>query len=154
MQKFLYSILICGFPVCAHGFDFRSDSYKLDDTSEISIRVWDNASEGCWTSIRSSKAYLGDKFDAVGIDVVEDSTDRVLIDVNSSRTKSTYLFGRWREGSCFGSVRIALYRKEAPLDSNQPLNILVSRDATFTGHPNANELVFEMIDAFMQDVRK
>lgn len=154
MQKTLYSLLICMIPAYAYGFDFRSDKFELDDISEISIRVWDNASEGCWTSIRSSKAYLGDKFDAVGIDVVEEAADRVLIDVNSSRTQSTYLLGRWREGSCFGSVRIALYKKEPPLDSNQPLNIFVSRDATFTGHPNANEVVFQMLDSFMQDVRK
>lgn len=142
-------------PSGAYGFDYRSEGFSIDDVSQIEVRIWDDASEGCWTSIRSSKAYLGDKLDLTGVSVVEESAYRAMIQVKSSRTPARFLgrFGGWREGICFGSVAIYLYKKELPLDKNNPMNIYISTDTTFTGYPNANELVFEMIDKFISDIK-
>lgn len=156
MLRHLKSILLISLvPTAVFGFDYRSESFDLNDFPDLTVLVWDKASDGCWTSIRSSKAYLGDKIDAAGVDVVEESENRILIDVSSSRTRATFLpYRGWRDGSCFGSVRIALYKKEPPLESNNPMNIFISSDANFTGYPNVNELVFEMIDNFVEDMRK
>lgn len=137
----------------AWSLDYTSKDFDISKIPEIEVRVADNAKNGCWTSIGSARSNMRDKLELLGVAISEATPYRALIEVNSSRTNDRIVFRRRVPGGCFGSARIIIYKKDAPISDNTPINILLMMDQSFTGYANANNLVFQMIDKIIEDVK-
>jgi hypothetical protein len=78
--------------------------YSLDANSSsvgsITVKIYDNASDACWTNLREAREYAEEKLEIEGYNVLaEDGEYDFIIDVNGSRDR----------GECFGNVVITIW---------------------------------------------
>ena len=137
----------------ANSADYKSADFLLNKIPKLQVRIGDNATGGCWTSMSAAQSNLRDKLELLGVAIVETSPYRALVEVKSSRLNDRVVFRRRIPGGCFGSARIMIYKKEEPIDENTPIDILLMMDTTFKGYENANNLVFSMIDELIASLK-
>lgn len=119
---------------------------------DISVRIGDDARNGCWTNLREVKTYAEDKLALRGFTVVEhDETTRPSTPDNAVLNVGV-LSSRSRDGGCFGVISIDLM---ATLNWKDYLSLKGSIGAgsnrIFAKAKNSNVLVLEDVDSFIKD---
>ena len=153
MNIVISAFVISWYANTANPADYKSADFSLNNIPKLQVRIGDNATGGCWTSMSAAQTNLRDKLELLGVAIAETSPYRALVEVRSSRLNDRIVFRRRIPGGCFGSARIMIYKKEEPIDENTPIDVLLIMDTTFKGYDNANNLVFSMIDELIASLK-
>ncbi|WP_170507440.1 hypothetical protein [Ruegeria arenilitoris] len=109
------------------------------------VKVYDGASDGCWTNIGESKRYAEDQFKLAAFNVVEDYSSETLSlgDAEISVLVSSERFGSGCYGSLRVEVRTSLYFALA--DTYVLGNVGAPLGQDFNGYDNANLIALNAI---------
>lgn len=120
-----------------------------DSFTDVSVRLADDARNGCWTNLGEVKTYAEDKLELKGFTVVShsderpNSSDQAVMNVHivSSRAKS---------GGCFGVIAVDLLSAliwDGKMSITGPVGLGTKR--IFTRAQNTNILALETVDQFL-----
>lgn len=148
-----FAFAVTTYPSLANEIQYNDPRAAItpDSFEDVSVRIGDDARNGCWTNLREVKTYAEDKLALKGFTVVEhDETTRRLSPVRAVLNVGV-LSSRSREGGCFGVIQVDLM---STLNWNNYLSVNGSVGAgssrIFSKAKNANILVLEDVDRFIQ----
>ena len=96
----IYAILALFFS-CDANAQFYSSDANPSTVESISVRIIDEATDGCWTNLREVREYAEEKLRIAGYKVVSQEGEyRFVINVHAFRLK--------RRTECVGAIRIGI----------------------------------------------
>lgn len=123
-----------------------------DSFDDVSVRISDDARNGCWTNLREVKTYSEDKLALRGFNVVEHDDTTRLLTPDQAVMNVRVISSRSRNGSCFGVITVDLM---STLTWKNYLSLKGSigagSDRIFTGADNANVLILETAEHFIKE---
>ena len=127
-------------------------SFRLQkDTNAMAVKIFDNATGGCWTNLLESKKYAEDKLQILGVNLVDDPEFVPLATKKTYRFKISVLArrsGGWCEGSVIISIDTASF-------INGKLHLSkIYEDNIITAQPkNINNDVLQFISLVFKELK-
>ena len=128
---------------------FAIDQDFLKSIKHVDVILDDEATNACWTNLKESREYAEEKLRGLGA-TLYDGEDKyfgqyyaMVINVQSKRLDI---------GVCFGAIAISL-ETGTQLNDTFHRGVLKSMVSSFTGTQNANNMVIDQIQSFLQPTK-
>ena len=137
--------------VWAEGVTFNDPRATVtpDSFTDVSVRLADDARNGCWTNLGEVKTYAEDKLELQGFTVVSHSDDRPR-NPDQAVMNVHLISSRAGNGGCFGVITVDLMSVliwDRTMSFNGPIGVETNR--IFTQAQNANIFALETVDHFL-----
>jgi len=115
----------------------------------VDVILDDEATNACWTNLKESREYAEEKLRGLGATLYDDEDKyfgqyyAMVINVQSKRLDI---------GVCFGAIAISL-ETGTQLNDTFHRGVLKSMVSSFTGTQNANNMVIDQIQSFLQPTK-
>ena len=128
---------------------FAIDQDFLKSIKHVDVILDDEATNACWTNLKESREYAEEKLRGLGATLYDDEDKyfgqyyAMVINVQSKRLDI---------GVCFGAIAISL-ETGTQLNDTFHRGVLKSMVSSFTGTQNANNMVIDQIQSFLQPTK-
>ena len=128
---------------------FAIDQDFLKSIKHVDVILDDEATNACWTNLKESREYAEEKLRGLGATLYDDEDKyfgqyyAMVINVQSKRLDI---------GVCFGAIAISL-ETGTQLNDTFHRGVLKSMVSSFTGTQNANNMVIDPIQSFLQPTK-
>ena len=119
------------------------------NVSLVSVVIYDNAGDGCWTNIGEVKRYAEDKLELAGFKVSREKFQ--YYEDHKHYTLNISMRSKRAVSACFGDVKLQIV-KYIQENNMEGMYLVGQYSSNFTGAENANKLTLELIGDFMKEV--
>ena len=124
---------------------FAIDQDYVKNIKQVEVILEDNATNACWTNLKESREYAGEKLRGLGATLYDNEEKyyghyyALTINVQSKRLDV---------GLCFGAISIGL-KTGIKINDTFHFGVLETVMSSFTGSQNANTMVIDQIQSFL-----